>query len=127
MNILFAQSTNAPAGSGIAAFLPFILMGLIIYFLIIRPQSKQRKQHDTTIAGLKKGDKILTRGGLYGKIVNFQGKNDNKVTIDAGSGVKLNISPPPGTPPTPSPTDNSTIKSVLALASNQAFKECLLI
>ena len=67
-------------------------MGLIIYFLIIRPQSKQRKQHDTTIAGLKKGDKILTRGGLYGKIVNFQGKNDNKVTIDAGSGVKLNIS-----------------------------------
>jgi preprotein translocase subunit YajC len=41
---------------------------------------------------LKKGDKILTRGGPYGKIVNFQGKNDNKVTIDAGSGVKLNIS-----------------------------------
>ena len=50
------------------------------------------KSDDTTIAGLKKGDKILTRGGLYGKIVNFQGKNDNKVTIDAGSGVKLNIS-----------------------------------
>ena len=91
MNILFAQSPNASAGSGIAAFLPFILMGLIIYFLIIRPQSKQRKQHDSTIAELKKGDKILTRGGLYGKIVNFQGKNDNKVTIDAGSGVKLNI------------------------------------
>ena len=92
MNILFAQSINTPTGTGIAAFLPFILMGLIIYFLIIRPQSKQRKQHDTTIAQLKKGDKILTRGGLYGKIVNFQGKNDNKVTIDAGSGVKLNIS-----------------------------------
>ena len=94
MNILSAQSINAPTGSGIAAFLPFILMGLIIYFLIIRPQSKQRKQHDTTIAELKKGDKILTRGGLYGKIVNFQGENDNKVTIDAGSGVKLNISRP---------------------------------
>ena len=91
MDILFAQSPNIPTGSGIAAFLPLILMGLIIYFLIIRPQSKQRKQHDTTIAGLKKGDKILTRGGLYGKIVNFQGKNDNKVTIDEGSGVKLNI------------------------------------
>jgi len=92
LDILFAQSANAPAGSGIAAFLPFILMGLIIYFLIIRPQSKQRKEHDATITGLKKGDKILTRGGLYGKIVNFQGKNNNKVTIDAGSGVKLNIS-----------------------------------
>ena len=40
---------------------------------------------------IKKGDKILTRGGLYGKIVNFQGKNDNKIVIDAGSGVKLNV------------------------------------
>ena len=41
---------------------------------------------------LKKGDKILTRGGLYGKVVNFQGKNDSNVTIDVGLNVKLNIS-----------------------------------
>ena len=41
---------------------------------------------------LKKGDKILTRGGLYGKIVNFQGKNNQKITIDIGSGTKANIS-----------------------------------
>ena len=40
---------------------------------------------------LKKGDKILTRGGLYGKIVNFQGKNNEKLTIDIGSGIKVNI------------------------------------
>ena len=59
---------------------------------ILRPQSKQRKKHDQQIASLKKGDRILTRGGIYGKIINFQGKNNNKVVIDAGSGVKLNIS-----------------------------------
>ena len=90
MELLLAQ-TNGQAGSGIAAFLPIILIGLIFYLLILRPQSKQRKQHADSLSQLKKGDKILTRGGIYGKIVSFQGKNDNKVTIDVGSGIKLNI------------------------------------
>ena len=90
MDFLFAQSTRQP-GSGLFAFLPIILIGLIFYILILRPQSKQRKQHETALADLKKGDKIITRGGLYGKIVNFHGKNDSKVCIDAGSGIKLNI------------------------------------
>ena len=90
MDFLIAQS-NGPPGSGILAFLPILLIGLIFYFLILRPQNKQRKQHETELSELKKGDKIITRGGLYGKIVNFQGKNGNKVTIDAGSGVKLSV------------------------------------
>ena len=60
--------------------------------MILRPQTKQRKKHENDLSNLEKGDKIITRGGLYGKIVNFQGKKDNKVTIDTGSGVKLNIS-----------------------------------
>jgi len=90
LEILFAQF-NGQSGSGIAAFLPIILIGLIFYLLILRPQSKQRKQHKDSISQLKKGDKILTRGGIYGKIVSFQGKIGNKVTIDVGSGVKLNI------------------------------------
>ena len=89
MDILFAQDTVS--GSGIAAFLPILLIGLVFYLLILRPQTKQRKQHDKAIVNLKKGDKIITRGGLYGKIISFQGKNDNKITIDAGSGIKLNI------------------------------------
>ena len=90
MDILSAQS-NVQPGSGILPFLPMLLIGLIFYVLILRPQTKQRKQHETELSGLKKGDKIITRGGLYGKIINFQGKNGNKVTIDAGSGVKLSI------------------------------------
>ena len=91
MEFLFAQS-NGQSGSGIAAFFPIILIGLIFYLLILRPQSKQRKQQADSLSQLKKNDKILTRGGIYGKIVSFQGKNDNKVTIDVGSGIKLNIS-----------------------------------
>ena len=90
MEFLFAQ-TNGQTGSGIAAFLPIILIGLIFYLLILRPQSKQRKQQADSLSQLKKNDKILTRGGIYGKIVSFQGKNDNKVTIDVGSSIKLNI------------------------------------
>ena len=90
MELLFSQ-TNGQPGSGIAAFLPIILIGLIFYLLILRPQSKQRKQHSDSLSKLKKGDKILTRGGIYGKIISFQGKNETKVSIDVGSGVKLNI------------------------------------
>ena len=90
MEILFAQNIGQ-SGSGILGFVPILLIGLVFYFLILRPQTKQRKQHENTLSELKKGDKILTRGALYGKIVNFQGKNDKKVTIDAGSGIKLNI------------------------------------
>ena len=90
MDFIFSQSVGQPS-STIFTYFPIIFIGLIIYFLILRPQSKQRKQHETALSELKKGDKIITRGGLYGKIVNFQGKNDNKATIDVGSGVKLNV------------------------------------
>ena len=90
MDILHAQN-SVQSGSGILGFVPIILIGLIFYFLILRPQTKQRKQHENALSNLKKGDKIITRGGIYGKIINFQGKNDNKITIDAGSGIKLNI------------------------------------
>ena len=90
MHILLAQNNGQPA-SGILGFLPIVLIGFVFYLFILRPQFKQRKQHENALSELKKGDKIITRGGLYGKIVNFNGKNDSKVTIDAGSGVKLNI------------------------------------
>jgi len=92
LTTLFAQTIPNQGGAGIAAFLPFLLIGIIFYVFIIRPQSKQKKNHDEMLENLKKGDKIITRGGLYGKIINFQGKNDNIVIIDIGSNVQVNIS-----------------------------------
>ena len=74
-----------------ATYLPFILMFLIFYFIIIRPQSNERKKHENQLANLKQGDKILTRGGIYGTIIGFQGKSDNRVTLDAGSGTKFSV------------------------------------
>ena len=90
MTLLYAQTDAAPGGF-LATLLPFLLIGIIFYFLIIRPQSKQKKQHESMLADLKKGDKVLTRGGLYGNVVNFQGKNNQKVLIELGSGIKVNI------------------------------------
>ena len=91
MELIFAQ-TNSPSGSGIAAFLPMILIGLIFYFLILRPQTQQRKKHELELSNLKIGDKIITRGGIYGKIESFQGKNNSKVLITSGTNIKLLVS-----------------------------------
>ncbi len=72
--------------------IPFILMFLIMYFLIIRPQRKQQKDFDSMIENLKKGDRILTRGGIYCVVLDFLDSDKQKILVDAGSNIKLQIS-----------------------------------
>ena len=67
----------------------FLLMFVIIYFLMIRPQSIQQKNHQSMLENLKKGDKVLTRGGIVGKIVDFQGKNDNIVILSIDDSTNI--------------------------------------
>ncbi len=69
----------------------FILMFVVIYFLMIRPQSIQQKNHKNMLNNLKKGDKVLTRGGIIGKIVSFQGKNNSIIilSIDDSTNIKV--------------------------------------
>ena len=69
----------------------FILMFVVIYFLMIRPQSIQQKNHRNMLNNLKKGDKVLTRGGIIGKIVSFQGKNNSIIilSIDDSTNIKV--------------------------------------
>ena len=74
------------------SIIPFFLMFLIMYFLIIRPQRKQQKDFDLMIENLKKGDRILTRGGIYCVIIDFLGEDKQKILVDAGSNVKIQIS-----------------------------------
>mgnify|MGYP001309972802 FL=1 len=69
-----------------------IAMFLIMYFIVIRPQKKQQKEFEEMLANLKKGDKILTRGGIYAVIIDFVGKDKQKVLLDAGNGTKFQIS-----------------------------------
>ena len=92
--LLFAlQAAPAPRGSTNFLIIQFVLVLAIIYFLMIRPQQKQRKQHETTIMGLKKGDEIVTVGGIIGKVVHIkEGTKDgapaptltDAVTIQSG-------------------------------------------
>jgi len=78
----------AGAGGGIQAMIPLILMFVIFYFLLIRPQQKKAKQHKELLAGLKKGDNIITNGGIYGRIVSVNG---DVISIDLGNNVVVKI------------------------------------
>ncbi|UCD39399.1 MAG: preprotein translocase subunit YajC [Fidelibacterota bacterium] len=73
------------------AFLPMILMFAIIYFLLIRPQIRRQKQQRQMLSTLQKGDQVLTRGGIYGKIEAFKGKDDSQVLLDIGKGTKITV------------------------------------
>lgn len=77
MEILHAMAgTGATegSGSGIAAFLPFILIFAIIYFFMIRPQSKRQREKQKMHDALKKGDKVVTIGGIHGTIAGLKDK-----------------------------------------------------
>ena len=69
----------------------FLLMFVVIYFLMIRPQSVQQKNHQNMLSNLKKGDKILTRGGIIGKIIDFQGKNNNIIVLKVDENTKITV------------------------------------
>jgi preprotein translocase subunit YajC len=72
-HLLLALQAAAPArGGSNFLIIQFVLILAIIYFLMIRPQQKQRKQHEKTIMALKKGDEIVTVGGIIAKVVHIK-------------------------------------------------------
>ena len=88
MDLLYAQ---AQQGGGIAAFLPFILIMFIIYFLMIRPQTKRQKEKDEMRNKLKKGDKVITMGGIYGQVQGFKEKGRQiLLKVDNNTNLTLN-------------------------------------
>ncbi|MEW6052350.1 MAG: preprotein translocase subunit YajC [Nitrospirota bacterium] len=76
------------AGGLIGSLIPLVLIFVIFYFLLIRPQQKRAKEHKNMIDNLKKGDKIITSGGIYGIIESV---GTNTVTIKAGENVKMKL------------------------------------
>lgn len=90
MNQLASILLQAPAGEGsqIMQFLPLILIVVVFYFLMIRPQMRRQKEMRNFRDSLQKGDKVITTGGIYGKINAI---SDNVVTVDAGNSVILKI------------------------------------
>jgi preprotein translocase subunit YajC len=88
----YAQTTTDSLGlsgnmmSNVSSFLPFILMFVVLYFLMIRPQQKRAKEHKALMAALAKGDEVVTAGGMLGKIVKV---SDVYVTLEVGNGTEI--------------------------------------
>jgi len=83
----FAQSGAGGTPDMLVSILPFILIFVIMYFLIIRPQRAQAKKRGELLAAIRRGDSVVTGGGLLGKVTKVI--NDHELEIDLGNGVKV--------------------------------------
>ena len=77
------------SGSGFTQFIPLILIFVIFYFFLIRPQQKKVKEHKLMVAALKRGDEVITSGGIVGKIERVLG--DDKVVIEISENVTVEV------------------------------------
>ena len=74
---------------GVESFLPLILIFAIMYFLLIRPQQKKMKEHQAMVEAVRRGDQVVTQGGLIGKVVKV--KDDNEIEVELAEGVKVRV------------------------------------
>jgi len=81
--------TGGAGGGGFGAFLPLILMFAIFYFLLIRPQQKKTKQHKEMLGAIRKGDRIVSAGGLHGVITGIA---EDVVTMEIAPKIRVKIS-----------------------------------
>ena len=82
----YAQSLGG--ADSLVSLLPLVLIFVVFYFLLIRPQSKRQKEHKDMVAGLQKGDEVTTAGGLLGKIADVK---DNFVNLQIADGVVVTV------------------------------------
>ena len=85
----YAQAAGAGAGSAFASFVPLILIFAIMYFLLIRPQQKKMKEHKAMVEALRRGDQVLTQGGIVGKVTKVQ--EDGQLEVEIAEGVKVKV------------------------------------
>ena len=77
------------SGSGFAQFIPLILIFVIFYFFLIRPQQKKIKDHKSMVTALKRGDEVITSGGIVGKIVRILGNDRIEISISENVNVEI--------------------------------------
>ena len=77
------------SNSGIGQFIPLILIFVIFYFFLIRPQQKKAKEHKTMVENLKRGDKIITSGGIVGRVERII--DNEKVEVEIADNVKVEV------------------------------------
>lgn len=88
MFISNAYAADAATASGITSFLPFIVIFVLFWFMLIRPQMKQAKEHRNMLAALQKGDEVATAGGLVGRVVKV---SDSFVSIEIATDTVVHV------------------------------------
>ncbi|HUF41016.1 MAG TPA: preprotein translocase subunit YajC [Verrucomicrobiae bacterium] len=92
IDIAFAQAAPGATGPGpLVTIFPFILIFVIMYFMVIRPQQRKVKQHQELLAKLKRNDEVMTSGGIYGKIVDLK---ETVVTLEIAPNVRIRVHRP---------------------------------
>lgn len=86
----FAQAAGgADGGSALLTFLPLILIFVVFYFLLIRPQQKRQKEHRAMVQALRRGDRVVTAGGIYGTVARII--SDTELDLEIADGVKVRM------------------------------------
>ena len=110
LSLIFLQcappSNGGDATSSLLSFLPFVLIIAIFYFLIIRPQQKRQKERQKLLASVKKGDKVVTAGGIYGTV---EAVEDKTVLIKIAENVKVKM-------------DKSSVSNIIGVTDTQEKK-----
>jgi preprotein translocase subunit YajC len=106
----YAQGTSMFDQSALVQFLPLILIFVVFYFLLIRPQQRKAKEHRTMLDALRRGDRVVTGGGIIGTVARVDTPNAEEVTVDIADGVRVRVL-------------RSTITSVLAKPDAGAARE----
>jgi preprotein translocase subunit YajC len=101
------NSTSLLQNSGLMSLFPFVMIFFIFYFMLIKPQMKKQKEHQDTISSLKKGDKIVTTGGIIATIVKLE---DDLLHVEIAPEVKIKIT-------------RSAVTSIYDNSSNNAKSE----
>lgn len=86
-----AQVAGAASGGfgGLEGLMPFVLIAVVFYFLLIRPQQKRQKDHKSMVANLRRGDRIVTAGGIIGTVSKVP--SDTELQVEIAEGVKVRI------------------------------------
>jgi preprotein translocase subunit YajC len=115
--VFLAQAAGAAAPAGqspgaLTPYVPLLFMGIIFYFLLIRPQQKRAKDQAAMISSIKSGDRVVTSGGLHGIVANARDAGDKTVLVKFAENVKLEV-------------DRSAITSVIRAGGDAEAKAAL--
>jgi preprotein translocase subunit YajC len=92
VDVAYAQAAPAVGGPGpLVTLLPFILIFVIMYFMVIRPQQKKGKEHQEMLNKLKRNDEVMTSGGIYGKVIDLK---ETVVTLEVAPNVRIRVHRP---------------------------------